>query len=372
MPNVSATYQPRHDVLLLDATRKRLNAGPKARSDTAFFLAQVGFLIQRVPTSRSRFWQALYAKMLGPGPLQLPLAQLLGLQNLDTRSRVWCQFPITRPTRAVISLATQRGADTVAFVHDIEGLKTAQPNWALVTQECEALKGFTHVVSLNPRITQVLQDHGVHPQASLDLWDYHCDAAPTPSAANIEKRVVFAGNLSAEKSGFITRLGELGEVTFDLYGNELHHEAILASNTRHLGSFRPDAPPFVADGSFGLVWDGPTLDTCSGDFGAYLAYNTPHKTSMYLARGMPVLVWRGAAVASVVAEHKAGILIDSLHELPELLKGLSQERYAELQRHAASLGEKIRGGYFIRSAAAVLIAKAQPGFSDLALEKPTP
>lgn len=350
--------QPKRDLLLLDAKRNRLNAGPKARMDTAFFLEQVGFQIQTVPSSRSRYWQALYAKVIGPGLLQGLLAPLLGLQKLDERSRVWCQFPITRPTQAVIALAAQRGASTVAFVHDMEGLKSAQPNWALVAQECEALQGFTHVLSLNPTITQVLRDHGVHALASLDLWDYRCDAAQQPALAPYSLCVVFAGNLSAEKSGFIASLGQLGEVDFELYGAELQRGAIVAPNIRFLGSFQPDEPPFSGNGRFGLVWDGSGLDTCCGDFGAYLAYNTPHKTSMYLAKGLPVLVWRGAAVSSLVAEHKAGILIDSLHELPALLKGLSQERYAELQRHAANLGEKIRSGHFIQSAAARLIANA--------------
>ena len=133
-------------------------------------------------------------------------------------------------------------------------------------------------------------------------------------------------------------------IEFELYGNEL----------------QPEAPPFSGNGRLGLVWDGPELSTCGGDFGAYLAYNTPHKASMYLAKGLPVLVSRGAAVAAVIAEHDAGILINSLHELPGVLQALTQERYAELQAHAARLGEKIRSGHFVQAAAARLIASVNP------------
>jgi hypothetical protein len=242
----------------------------------------------------------------------------------------------------------------------MEGLKSAQPDWNLVAQECLALQGFTHVLSLNPTITQILQNHGVHALASLDLWDYLCEPPPLAPQGEQKFRVVFAGNLSAEKSGFITRLGQLSGVDFELYGNELNPETIAAKNTRYMGSFQPDAPPFAGDRRFGLVWDGPALDTCNGNFGAYIAYNTPHKASMYLARGLPILIWRGAAIAPLIATHGAGLLIDSLHEVPGLLQALTQAQLAELQRNARALGEKIRSGHFIQAAAARLIARLNP------------
>ena len=34
------------------------------------------------------------------------------------------------------------------------------------------------------------------------------------------------------------------------------------------------------------MWDGPSPDTCAGVYGAYLRYNNPHKTSLYLAAGL--------------------------------------------------------------------------------------
>ncbi len=36
------------------------------------------------------------------------------------------------------------------------------------------------------------------------------------------------------------------------------------------GSFMPDDLPFAMQGSFGLVWDGESADTCSGIYGEYL------------------------------------------------------------------------------------------------------
>ena len=358
--NVIAPPSTQCDVLLLDAKPNRLNAGPKARLDTAHFLAQVGFHIQKIPSSRSRLVQALYAEAIGGRIWQRLLTPILGLKAFEAHWRVWCQFPITRPTQAVMSLAAENGASTVAFVHDLEGLKSARPDWKFVAQECQRLQGFTHVLSLNPTISQILQNHGIHALASLDLWDYRCEAPPQAPKGGHAFRVVFAGNLSAEKSGFIASLGQLSGVEFELYGNELNPEAISAGSTRYMGSFQPEAPPFAGDRRFGLVWDGPALDTCTGNFGAYLAYNTPHKASMYLARGLPVLIWRRAAIAPLIAAHGAGLLIDSLHEVPSLLQVLTQAQFAELQSNASTLGEKIRSGHFIQAAAARLIARLNP------------
>ena len=73
-----------HHVLLLDAKQKRLNAGPKARLDTAFFLKQLGFRVLSVPTSRSRYWQRLFAWAVSK----------LDWVRLNIDDIVWCQFPV--------------------------------------------------------------------------------------------------------------------------------------------------------------------------------------------------------------------------------------------------------------------------------------
>lgn len=42
--------------------------------------------------------------------------------------------------------------------------------------------------------------------------------------------------------------------------------------------------------SFGLVWDGNSMDTCTGNYGSYLRINDPHKVSLYLSSGLPIIV----------------------------------------------------------------------------------
>ena len=54
------------------------------------------------------------------------------------------------------------------------------------------------------------------------------------------------------------------------------------------------------EGNWGLVWDGNSIDTCSGNFGEYLRLNAPFKFSLYLAAKRPVVVWRESAMAEYV------------------------------------------------------------------------
>jgi hypothetical protein len=337
-----------HHVLLLDAKQKRLNAGPKARLDTAFFLQQLGFRILSVPTSRSRYWQRLLAWAVSA----------LNWVPLKSGDIVWCQFPVDRTTQAVLEKARKKGLKTVAFVHDIEGLKPAVTDWSLVAKEAEKLKVFTQVLGLNEVIGKILHAHGVPVAANLELWDYVCATAPmestAPSMDLISKRVVFAGSLAPDKSPFIYQLGTFPHLSFELYGQGWDAKRDPANNpagnVRYLGSFAPDSPPFVADGAMGLVWDGAQIDRCGGNFGAYLAFNTPHKASMYLSRGVPVAVWKDAAIAPLIEQYQAGLLIASLHELETRMAALTAQQYAALAANAAQLGRLIRSGHFIQSA----------------------
>lgn len=80
------------------------------------------------------------------------------------------------------------------------------------------------------------------------------------------------------------------------------------------------------DADFGLVWDGDSLDGCSGEYGQYLKWNSPHKVSFYLRAGLPLIIWKEAAVAPIIEEAGAGITIWSLKELDDKLANLTPEQ----------------------------------------------
>ncbi len=336
------------NVLLVDASNKRQNAGPKARLDTAMFLAQLGFTLVTVPHSRSRHWRKLIALYL----------KIIWRCNFPENSIIWCQFPLESTTKVVLQKAQQQGLKTVVFIHDIEGLKRESPDWPSVHRELDDLRQYSHVLSLNSKISSILQSHGIVADAELECWDYHCDATDSGTANPGDQiKVIYAGNLSSYKSGFIYQLDRIKSVGFELFGQGIDGDVTLPGNVRYAGAFNPDTPPAWLGNYFGLVWDGTSMDTCKGDYGAYLAFNTPHKAALYLCRNIPLIVWRGACIAPLIHAHHAGLLVSSLSELENVLAALTHEQYQNLKRGATALGEKVRSGYFIKKAARKIVNK---------------
>lgn len=103
-------------------------------------------------------------------------------------------------------------------------------------------------------------------------------------------------------------------------------------------------------GNFGLVWDGDSLEECHGDFGSYLKYNTPHKASFYLRAGLPIIIWKESAIASLVEERGVGFAINSLKELPICLKNISTEEYSAMLTKVKQLAIAINNGNNLKKA----------------------
>ena len=103
-----------------------------------------------------------------------------------------------------------------------------------------------------------------------------------------------------------------------------------------------------AEADFGLVWDGDSFDECTGDWGEYLRINDPHKTSFYLRAGIPVIVWKEAAMAPFIEEENVGIAVDSLSQIESRLKGLSAEDYIKMRKAAMTMSQRLNEGYYIK------------------------
>ena len=73
----------------------------------------------------------------------------------------------------------------------------------------------------------------------------------------------------------------------------------------------PDRLPNVLEGDFGLVWDGESLEEGQEAAGRYLRYNCPHKFSLYMAAGMPVIVGKQSAMAEITERETLGITVEA-------------------------------------------------------------
>ncbi len=187
----------------------------------------------------------------------------------------------------------------------------------------------------------------------LGVFPYHTDFRPDGINSVTWSKpysIVFAGNLS--KSKFLEALDLPPEIIrLKLFGHSLTPEMKRRKCIDYMGVTTPEELLGKISGyDFGLVWDGDSQDLCTGKTGEYLKYNCPYKLASYLAAGLPVIVWDKMAMASFIKEHKAGICVSSLNDIPSILEKMTAGQYMEMKKSALRLGERVRDGYYYRKA----------------------
>lgn len=182
------------------------------------------------------------------------------------------------------------------------------------------------------------------------LLDYLSpSSSPLRSLGN---EIVYAGGLAHRKNEFLYKWEpSKGGYAVNLYGTGFDDSLPYDSNGINLCGFvKADSLIHDAKGSFGLVWDGDSLDECSGSFGEYLRLNNPHKASLYIRCGLPVLIWSNAALCEFITSSGIGIAIDSLEDIPRILSEMSREKYTIMAENVRKMSEKISQGYFLKQA----------------------
>ena len=197
---------------------------------------------------------------------------------------------------------------------------------------------------------EYLRKQGVQkPMVALGIFDYILEPQGIKDRESHFQEVVIAGNLDGNKAQYLRKLRELKQLEFRLYGPGFE-ERMKDKNVVYKGVYPPDQLPDKIQGGWGLIWDGSSLTGCQGNYGEYLKYNNPHKTSFYIAMEMPVIIWKKAAMARFVEENHIGITVDSLEELPDVLNQISYEKYKEIARNTRKVSEKIRAGKYLQEA----------------------
>lgn len=236
----------------------------------------------------------------------------------------------------------------IFLIHDLPSLRIDQAKTFKMT-DGEMCAAADFVIVHNERMKAHLADTyavSADKLKVLGLFDYLCSYEEKPGTEK-GKNIIIAGNLNRSKAGYLAKLGAETELVFELYGSKDQNPE--GKNIRYHGSFAPEALPNQLQGSFGLVWDGDSEKCCSGNCGEYLRYNNPHKTSLYLAAGIPVITWQEAAIAEMIRGQRLGITVSSLAEISERIDALSETEYAEMQSNARKMGEALRNGAHLRS-----------------------
>ena len=329
------------------------NAGSKARNDVEAILISEGYEGLELKVEnwyKMNFFKAQQHKYRATKSV---------FDQLGAGDELVIQFPIIHHTffiSQLIKQAQKRGAKFYLLIHDIETLRHAAGSEVKFRhkvrnyfQEKKALMSVDGIIVHNDIMKKVLVGQGVpaDKMVSLEIFDYLIPNFEEKTAPQKDQPIIVAGNLNPTKSGYLYNLPE--QPAYNLYGVG-YDESRALKNTSYFGSFMPDNLPTALEGSFGLVWDGDSSETCQGSYGNYLRFNNSHKASLYLASGFPVVVWKESALAHFILEKSCGIAVASLHDLEAALENLTEKEYADLSENARRIGKDLREGYYLRSA----------------------
>lgn len=329
------------------------NAGNKARNDVEAILVSEGYKGLELKVEnwyKMNFFKAQQHKYRALKSV---------FDRLGVGDELVIQFPIIHHTffiSQLIKQAQNRGVKFYLVIHDIETLRHVGNSAVKLRhkvrnyfQEKAALTSVDGIIVHNDIMKNALTIQGIpsDKMVSLEIFDYLIPNFEEKSVPQKEEAIIIAGNLIPTKSGYLYNLPE--QPAYNLYGMG-YDESRALKNTTYFGSFMPDDLPNALQGSFGLVWDGDSSETCQGSFGNYLRINNSHKASLYLASGFPLVVWKESALAHFVLDKQCGIAIDSLHDLQKALDNLTDQDYMELSANARQVGVGLRNGDYLKSA----------------------
>lgn len=187
---------------------------------------------------------------------------------------------------------------------------------------------------------QVVKEYGVAEEKMVVLtsFDYLTKDEITRPVKKT-KEVVFVGQL--DKSAFLDQVSgsDLG-IHINLYGR---YEKDMGKDVTYKCQFKADNVS-VFEGSWGLVWNGDTVDECTGPMGEYLRWNAPHKLSLFTVAHLPIIIWDKAAKAQYVRDKGIGICVSSLREIASRIDAISDAEYAKMVDNIRQESALLRAG----------------------------
>lgn len=278
-----------------------------------------------------------------------------GLLLLPSKSYLVVQYPLSKYYNYITWGARLKGSKIILIIHDVHSLMKGK---LAVEKEMKRFNVADKIIVHNQSMKHWFEQQDCKATLeTLELFDYLNTLDITlERTREIQKpySVVVAGGLTIDKSAFIYKMQQqsLKNYHFNLYGNGFSKEELdpEKETLRYLGSFPPDEVARHIKGNFGLVWGGNSVEQCSGVLGEYLKYNNPHKTSLYLLCGLPIIIWDQAAIAPYIVAQGAGIAISSLLELDSILDSLTPTQYNAMCERAIELREKVTSGGFLKTA----------------------
>lgn len=318
---------------------KAVHAGPKARKDVTSTLLNMGYhAITLYYPHNSMALLTRYAK--------IKLFVKLYFKELVFSKEIIFQYPSILPIW-FLSFLKYQGKKISLIIHDLDRLRQGHLN--ISRQEKRILQSVNNLIVHTPAMAEYLKSQGIKTSMkSLMLFDYYAEKSHV-HRINDFRSLVYCGNL--EKSSFLQTLNNLNDWLIPIYLYGIGSlERYANHNLIYKGIFEADYPDNI-EGGWGLVWDGHDIDSCeSSAIGRYMSYNSSHKISLYFVTGKPILIWTGCALSKWVIEHGLGIAIDSISQIPKILKDMKSEEYEKYVSNVMVIRQRLLSGSFLADA----------------------
>ena len=322
------------------------NASSKPRIDVGKIASEFGFkniiltsrLFDNVKNKNiCHFLRWVNAKWLG--------VQVLQLKSVKN-SIVLIQYPFLNGRMWPIVQAIRENNQIIVLVHDVESLRYDVDE----KREMDLFNMANVLIVHTEEMEEFLYKRGCKTHVvHLHFFDYLTSYTPSKKVDSQQLDILFAGNLN--KSSFLQKLSLLGveeSMRFLIYGSNRKHIA-FGKSVIYKGIFHNEHIETV-EGNWGLVWDGEDIDYCSGIYGDYIRINAPFKFSLYLALGIPVIVWSQSAMAQYVETMHLGICVNAIGDIRAKISMLSQSQIKEITDGVDIYSQRVRKGQMLTCA----------------------
>lgn len=322
---------------------KNFNAGSKAMKDVMALLESRGYKpVRSVPVGASKMLKLV----------DIPVLLFTILFKVGKGGTVVYFVPSNaHRIRFMKLLKYISNFRLICFINDIESMRMKKSKEYAI-DEMKSIAAADVVLVPNENSVHILRSkYGLtNSMVSVGVWDYldndyGCNFYHDNAVCD-SKIVAFAGNL--DKSPFINEL-HVVNLKFRIWGSGREKKSCV--NLEFMGAESPeDLVGHVAKCSWGLVWDGPSIATCGDLLGTYLHFNNSHKCGLYLAAGIPLIVWQESGMSVFVRKYQIGICVSSLSEAADIINNMDNDTYECYRKNAQCVGMQVRQGKFFLDA----------------------
>lgn len=312
---------------------KAFDAGSKAKNDDRLILKNCGYTPLDIPNSSSRIrklfqgiWEIKKLIKMHPAKqyvIQYPLYSIFIIENVIKNIR-----------------KLTPGAQVILLVHDIEALRLRVNDAKYIRKEMAIFNSVDLIIVHTNNMRDKLVKMNVTTKMIVQgLFDYLNPQQMYTHEKRIWK-ICYAGNL--EKSAFLKKIN-LEKAHLEVFGTP-KPTFDFGKNVEYQGAYPANELPKYLKADYGLVWDGTLLESSEGVFGDYTKYNSPHKASLYISSGLPVIVWRKAGIASIIKENNLGLVVDNITDLDQVVLNVTEKEYLTMKKSVIEYGKRIRQG----------------------------